>query len=237
MLKREREHFSLFSTCKPLKDLSKRLLHAIQIDETFEVTSILRANKELAKGIILTFVYIHNFGDGTALHAAAYLGHKDIVRIFLKLEIDVNTRDTRNRIALHAASVGGLVTMVDYLIKENSEIDSRDRWGQTPLHKACSHGFTEVALLLIKKGAHPDSTDNYGRTPLDLAVLMNNYNTVETLTKKFRHNSKEKKSDSKKKKGDSKQRKSDSNETKSDSNGKQTDQNKKNGDHSQESSV
>lgn len=76
----------------------------------------------------------------TALHHAARLGHKEIVRFILEF------------------APQSLVN-----VKDNAQ-------GQTALHKAAMHSCRSICCMLVAAGAELDATDNRGLTPRLLAV-------------------------------------------------------------------
>ena len=90
----------------------------------------------------------------TPLSAAAYFGHKEVVRLLISKGADVNTTVT-----------------------------SGDFKGETPLHNAAWQGHKEVAELLIAKGADVNAKRYDNTTPLELAVS-GNHITVAALLRK-----------------------------------------------------
>jgi ankyrin repeat protein len=98
---------------------------------------------------------IDDFGGeyGTALNAAAYLGHTALLQILLDAKPDVNLRIERYGTALISAARGGHAKIMELLLQHESDIDFQDDiWGSA-LQAAIRCGHDEVACLLLAKGA------------------------------------------------------------------------------------
>jgi len=85
----------------------------------------------------------------TALRAAAWGGHEDIVKALLKHGADVNRTDDEGRTALIAAAYMGHSEIVEHLLDFGAEIDHADSDGRTALSVAAlcvpaNHGYAKV---------------------------------------------------------------------------------------------
>lgn len=89
----------------------------------------------------------------TALRAAAWGGHEDIVKALLKHGADVNRTDDEGRTALIAAAYMGHSEIVEHLLDFGAEIDHADSDGRTALSVAAlcvpaNHGYAKVLSVL-----------------------------------------------------------------------------------------
>lgn len=88
----------------------------------------------------------------TALRAAAWGGHEDIVKALLQHGADVNRTDDEGRTALIAAAYMGHSEIVEHLLDFGAEIDHADSDGRTALSVAAlcvpaNHGYAKVRLV------------------------------------------------------------------------------------------
>lgn len=86
----------------------------------------------------------------TALRAAAWGGHEDIVKALLQHGADVNRTDDEGRTALIAAAYMGHSEIVEHLLDFGAEIDHDDNDGRTALSVAAlcvpsNHGYAKVS--------------------------------------------------------------------------------------------
>lgn len=116
-----------------------------------------------------------------ALHIAASEGHSSIIKILLKQNCDLQSRNMISWLPIHCAAERGRYNSVQVLIENHSPIDPVDKNQQTPLHLAARNGHSEVVKLLLKNGAKIDQCTSNGDNCLDLAIDSNQYNVAETL--------------------------------------------------------
>lgn len=88
----------------------------------------------------------------TALRAAAWGGHEDIVKALLQHGADVNRTDDEGRTALIAAAYMGHSEIVEHLLDFGAEIDHADNDGRTALSVAAlcvpsNHGYAKVSYV------------------------------------------------------------------------------------------
>jgi ankyrin repeat protein len=96
--------------------------------------------------------------DGTALIAAAHLGHADVVRILIKAGAPLDHVNNLGWTALIESIVlgdGGRrhTDTLKALVEAGANLNLADRNGQTPLALARRRGYAEMASLLERAGA------------------------------------------------------------------------------------
>ena len=96
--------------------------------------------------------------DGTALIAAAHLGHAEVVRILIKAGAPLDHVNNLGWTALIESIVlgdGGQrhVATLKALVEAGADVNLPDGHGQTPLTLARRRGYTEMARLLRRAGA------------------------------------------------------------------------------------
>ena len=107
----------------------------------------------------------------TALMAAAWNNHPQVVSALLQAGANVNTKVAQGGsepgwTALHSASRADASGIVAALIRAGAEVDGKTDKGQTPLDRASYFGSTAAARVLIREGADVNAVDNRGFTPL-----------------------------------------------------------------------
>jgi uncharacterized protein len=96
--------------------------------------------------------------DGTALIAAAHLGHVEVVRVLIKAGAPLDHVNNLGWTALIESIVlgdGGRrhTATLAALIEAGANVNIPDRNGMTPLHLAQANGYREMADLLEQAGA------------------------------------------------------------------------------------
>lgn len=108
----------------------------------------------------------------TPLFQAASSGDKDMVKLLLSNNVDVEEKDNGGRTALHWAADTGQMEVIKLLLaKKTDAVNAKSNAGWTPLHEAAAFGKTEVAALLLANQADVNAKANDGKTPLHLAAL------------------------------------------------------------------
>ena len=109
----------------------------------------------------------------------------EIVSELLKLNLDVNIKNSDGETPLSIASKLGNLTVVNLLLENGAKINVKDsEYGETALHKAVWNGNVEIVETLLANGANGNIKDNQeGWTPLHVAVYTNNLKVVKTLLK------------------------------------------------------
>ncbi len=96
--------------------------------------------------------------DGTALIAAAHLGHADVVRALIEARAPLDHVNNLGWTALMESIVlgnGGKnhTATLEALVKAGANVNLADRAGVTPLRHARTRGYTEMARILEAAGA------------------------------------------------------------------------------------
>ena len=96
---------------------------------------------------------VTTFADGTALSAAAHLGHVEVVRILIVHKAPLDHVNGRGWTALHEAVVLGNggpnhVATVEALVKAGADPDIKDRQGATPLTYARQRKYQDMIKIL-----------------------------------------------------------------------------------------
>jgi uncharacterized protein len=123
------------------------------------------------------------FGGATALHFAAFLGHREVVRALLqkKAEVNLAAAGFGNATPLHSAVANNHLEIAEMLIAKGAKVDARQAGGLTPLHETALAGHKELAELLIRKGADVNLKDDRGRTALAIAIEKNRPEVAKIL--------------------------------------------------------
>ncbi len=96
--------------------------------------------------------------DGTALIAAAHLGHDEVVRILIAANAPLDHVNNLHWTALIESIVlgdGGKrhTATLDHLVKAGANLTLADRNGNTPLMLAKGRGYKQMVAILEKAGA------------------------------------------------------------------------------------
>ncbi|VDI56057.1 26S proteasome non-ATPase regulatory subunit 10 [Mytilus galloprovincialis] len=131
---------------------------------------------------------IKNKDGRSALHAACFDGHVEIVKLLIDVGMNVNFTSKSGFTPLSQACWEGHYKIVKFLLELNSKtlngrVDTtkRDSDGWSPLHGACFRGHAEVVKLLINVGMNVNDTTNTGYTPLYLACQEGHNDIVKYL--------------------------------------------------------
>ncbi|KAE9614982.1 hypothetical protein Lal_00048329 [Lupinus albus] len=89
----------------------------------------------------------------TALHAAAFKGHKDVVLVLSEAGLDLECEDEEGHVPLHMAVEGGHIEIVQVLIDMGVNLNAMNKKGATPLYMARVWGYDDICELLISRGA------------------------------------------------------------------------------------
>ncbi|KAK7320580.1 hypothetical protein VNO77_30196 [Canavalia gladiata] len=89
----------------------------------------------------------------TALHAAAFKGHKDVVLMLSELGLDLECQDEEGHVPLHMAVESGDVGTVQVLVHKGVNLNAVNKRGASPLHMARVWGYDDICQLLVSRGA------------------------------------------------------------------------------------
>ena len=113
----------------------------------------------LRRDASLVGAYSH---DGwTALHLAAFFGHRDLAALLIERGADINARSKSETFArvntpLHAAAANRQVEVARLLVERGADVNARDGSGFTPLALAANSRSDLLMLLLLENGARAD---------------------------------------------------------------------------------
>lgn len=97
----------------------------------------------------------------TAVHAAAFKGHKDVVMVLSELTgLDLECEDEEGHVPLHMAVESGDVGTVKVLVEKGVNINAVNKRGATPLYMARVWGYDDICDLLVSRGALYSLTSN-----------------------------------------------------------------------------
>lgn len=106
---------------------------------------------------------------GTAVHAAVYGGHPEMVTLLAAAGADLNDGGVEGNPPLVSAAERGALPVVEALVEAGASIAATDRTGDTALLIAASFGHEQVLRFLLAKGANPNTANSRGDAPLDVA--------------------------------------------------------------------
>ena len=117
----------------------------------------------------------------SALHSAAKNGHREVVRLLLRVGANPNVSDSHSITALHLAALRGHQEVVWLLLGAGADKDATLMYGTTALHFAAEYGHLEVVRLLLGLGANKDATQKSGKTARNLAAQNRHQDVVQLL--------------------------------------------------------
>lgn len=113
-------------------------------------------------------------GSCQAIHLAAGVGNRNIVRMLVESQCDVDAKTTFNNephyAALHEACFFRQTDMVSELLKLKASTNTVNNKKQMPLHIAAIQGMHNVCQMLVAANADITMEDNKGITPLVAAM-------------------------------------------------------------------
>ena len=119
---------------------------------------------------------------GTPLHAAAEMGHVDMVVLLLKNGACVHERDAPfDRTPIFVAACAGRAPSVQLLVEAKANVDAHSCEGTTPLAAAAAKGHVDVAWLLTKAKAHFRAPNDFGDPPIIQAAMCGHTGMVSFL--------------------------------------------------------
>ena len=114
--------------------------------------------------------------------SAAYNGHTEVVKLLLKLGVDLTVHNWRGETALTVAAAEGQAEVVELLLESGADINIQGKGsaGRTALMKAVERGNTEVVEILLKHGADVNIL-GYDKSALSIAVCKRRTEIVKLL--------------------------------------------------------
>lgn len=93
-----------------------------------------------------------------------FKGHSDTVRLLIKHNAELNTKDISGWTPLHVACAENDVELVRLLVSRGARINATDNHGNSPLRLARQIGSKEVIEYLKSQGAKEFGTGTSHRT-------------------------------------------------------------------------
>jgi len=119
----------------------------------------------------------------TALQAAAYYGHQEIVDLLIGRGAEINKKDDEaGTTPLMAAIVGGEPEIADLLVKGGADVNLKTKDGVSALFCAVGIEHPGLVSLLIERGADINAKTSDGRTPLIAAAKIGTMEIAQLLT-------------------------------------------------------
>lgn len=107
---------------------------------------------------------------GSALQAACYRGHLQVIRFLCSRGVDVNIRGGEYETAINAAACMGHELIVQHLLDLGADISITDSSERTPIYWASREGHLDVVKRLFENGADITCANSGGWTPLNVAA-------------------------------------------------------------------
>lgn len=147
-------------------------------------------NELLALGKLVNLSLTSKFGE-TALHAACYHGHANVVIALLEAGAKYSVQQREGLTPLHIAAYNGsvptLLALLDLPDGGEDLLGCVDKDGMTPLHHAVLNGKIEALTLLIERcdslGEAMFIRDGSGMSPLHWAAGLNDVECARELLK------------------------------------------------------
>ena len=118
------------------------------------------------------------------MHYAAYEGHLEICKWYMKNTKGVNDTYDNGGTALQLAAINDQVEIFKCLLENGGDLCSKNKFGQTMLHSAAESGCMKICKTIVEM---PDgiemmnTIDIYGRTPIFEAVEKGELEIVKFL--------------------------------------------------------
>ncbi|MBL1218464.1 MAG: ankyrin repeat domain-containing protein [Planctomycetes bacterium] len=149
--------------------LEKRVIDAIQEDDTADLTSLLNTGLDAN----LTFVHSQE-GNRSLLINAAEAGHADIVQLLLTHGADPNVGDATGFTPLIYAVCSRAPDIVDLLLHNGASVNQLTVKGGSALASASAFGDIEIMQRLVESGASVNpQLEHEGAFPPLTAAAMN----------------------------------------------------------------
>ena len=112
---------------------------------------------------------------------AAENGDLRALKLFVKHDMDLNTKDSNGWTALHLAARAQKQESVAFLLDAGMDVDTPGLDGVTPMMLAAREGHHTMVRYLLKQGAKTELKDQKHRTALMLAIDGGHASCVEEL--------------------------------------------------------
>jgi hypothetical protein len=112
----------------------------------------------------------------------ARFGLKEMVRLLLAKDVDIESRDAEGETALHQAAGKGQDDVVRLLVNSGAEVSARKNDGSIALHLAARWGHESTVRLLLERGANAATQDDDEMMPQHVAANYGHENVMRLLT-------------------------------------------------------
>ena len=152
---------------KPLSEADKALIDAA-----------LTGNIEAAKQAIVDDANVNVKGSGrwTPMHFATWGGYKEVVKLLIAKDADLNAEDVNGKTPLDWS--GGEEETADLLRKHGGKTNE-----ELSIHVAAERGNITVFKQHLAAGANVNAKDRAGKTPLDRAITNYQTETADIIRK------------------------------------------------------
>lgn len=161
------------------------LMQGIIANDTEIFEAAKHGKAEIVKRMLEADAELVNAVDGglkaTVLHWALIYGKKDVIKVILSYDPDVNKEEAHKGTTLHWAAHFDDAEHIEWLLNRGAEIDHVNRYGRTPLLVAARRGCTKVADILLKRGADINARLRDGSTALHIAARNGHTQIIEFL--------------------------------------------------------
>jgi len=124
-----------------------------------------------------------NLNDNILLFISCIHGYLEIVKLLIKINININQKNKYEVTSLIKASNNGNLEIVKLLLENEANINEKDSYGWSPLIYASFNGYLEIVKLLIKNGVNINEKNNIGNTALYFASKYGYLKIVKLLVK------------------------------------------------------
>ena len=135
------------------------------------------------------FRKIKDSSSRSPLHLAVLAGHMNVIKFFIRKDIDLNVKTVTGHTPLHLAARAGRLEVAKLLLcngadSSKEDVDKKkfyeltDFDGNTLLHLAVIKRDIELVQFLIEEGADINALDRHKRSPLHLAACEGHFDLV-----------------------------------------------------------
>ena len=150
---------------KPLSEADKALIDAA-----------LTGNIKAAKQAIVDDVNVKGSGRWIPVHFATWGGYKEVVKLLIAKDADLNAEDVNGKTPLDWS--GGGEETADLLRKHGGKTSE-----ELSIHIAAERGNMTVFKQHLAAGANVNAKDRAGKTPLDRAITNYQTETADIIRK------------------------------------------------------
>lgn len=169
--------------------LSHLLLLLILYQTTFSQTNIFQAARENNAAFVIQYISdglnidtVDNRGF-SPLILACYNGNKETTHLLVQAGANIELQDQAGNTALIAVCFKGFSDLFDILFTSKINVDKQNFNGATALTFAATFNQVDLVRKLKEKGAKSTIKDRFGKTPLDYALIQDNTEVVNILSK------------------------------------------------------